>query len=122
MQRQDRTTNALENQPRFYLDSHMVTKTKRSAGSGPEPRSVGPWRLRDAKAHFSEVVRKARTQGPQRVTVRGQDAVVVIDAKELDRLLAPPDPQLPFLQFLESLAIEGLDLERPKDTGRDVDL
>jgi antitoxin Phd len=44
------------------------------------------WRLRNAKARFSEVVRLARQAGPQRVTVRGRDAVVVVSSEEYDRL------------------------------------
>jgi prevent-host-death family protein len=44
------------------------------------------WKLEDAKAHFSEVVRRARERGPQRVTVRGQDAVVVLSAADYARL------------------------------------
>ena len=76
------------------------------------------WKLQDAKAQFSEPVRRARTDGPQRVTVRGHDAVVVIAAEELDRLR--PQAAIPFLTFMESLSIEGLDLTRTRDTGRDV--
>jgi len=44
------------------------------------------WKLEDAKARFSELVRQAREKGPQRVTVRGQDAVVVLSAAEYRRL------------------------------------
>ncbi|MDB5366416.1 MAG: prevent-host-death protein [Rhodospirillales bacterium] len=40
------------------------------------------WRLQDAKARFSEVVRRAREEGPQHVTVRGEDAVVVVASGE----------------------------------------
>ena len=79
------------------------------------------WKLEDAKARFSEVVRRAQSIGPQRVTVRGEPAVVVIDAAELDRLL-PSSEQLPLVQFLEGLGLDDLDLTRQVDTGRDVDL
>ena len=44
------------------------------------------WKLEDAKARFSEVVRLARERGPQRVTVRGRDAVVVLSASDYARL------------------------------------
>jgi prevent-host-death family protein len=52
--------------------------------SAPPPRTR--WRLQDAKARFSELVRKAHSDGPQHVTVHGRDAVVVIDAEEFQRL------------------------------------
>jgi len=79
------------------------------------------WKLEDAKARFSEVVRRARSEGPQRVTVRGKDAVVVISAEELERLL-PREKRLPFVEFMESLYVESLDLTREPDRGRDVEL
>ncbi len=43
------------------------------------------WRLQDAKARFSEVVRLARESGPQRVTLHGRDAVVIVSAETYDR-------------------------------------
>ena len=79
------------------------------------------WKLEDAKARFSEVVRRAQSEGPQRVTVRGRDAVVVISAEELERLL-PEKRRLPFVRFMESLYVEGLDLSREPDRGRDAEL
>ena len=85
------------------------------------PQDAG-WKLQDAKARFSEVVRRARTEGPQRVTIRGHDAVVVIAAEELDRLMPQTSDALPFVAFMESLAVDGLDLTRERDLGRDVAL
>ena len=79
------------------------------------------WKLEDAKARFSEVVRRAQSEGPQRVTVRGKDAVVIISAKELE-LLLPRQKPVPFVEFMESLYVEGLDLSREPDYGRDVEL
>lgn len=43
------------------------------------------WALQDAKARFSEVVKRAQTEGPQEVTVRGESAVVVVSKQEFDR-------------------------------------
>ncbi len=50
------------------------------------PRPPGRWMLQDAKARFSELVRRARSEGPQHVTVHGRDEVVVISAEEFHRL------------------------------------
>ena len=47
------------------------------------------WQLQDAKARFSELVRRAREQGPQHVSVRGEPAVVVISAEEFAKLVSP---------------------------------
>ena len=52
------------------------------------PRTAsGHWRLQDAKARFSELVRRVRSDGPQRVTVHGRDEVVVVSAEDYERLL-----------------------------------
>src|SRR3954449_10498209 len=50
---------------------------------------TGRWRLQDAKARFSEVVREPQQRGPQRVTLHGKDAVVIVGADEFDRLQRP---------------------------------
>lgn len=80
------------------------------------------WKLEDAKARFSEVVRLARSEGPQRVTVRGKDAVVVISVEELERLLPSQPDRPPLVTFLEGLHLDGLDLTREPDLGRDIAL
>src|SRR5277367_6182495 len=46
----------------------------------------GQWLLQDAKARFSELVRRVHSDGPQRVTVHGRDEVVIISADEFRRL------------------------------------
>jgi len=42
--------------------------------------------LQDAKARFSELVRRAHSEGPQHVTVHGRDEVVVLAADDYRRL------------------------------------
>jgi len=54
--------------------------------SRKEGRSSRHWLLQDAKARFSELVRKVRSEGPQHVTVHGRDEVVVVAAEEFRRL------------------------------------
>ena len=54
----------------------------------------GRWRLQDAKARFSELVRLAHSDGPQHVTLHGRDAVVVVDADEFHRLKGARTGQL----------------------------
>ncbi len=49
-------------------------------------RQPGHWLLQDVKARFSEVVRRVRSEGPQHVTVRGREEVVIISAEEFRRL------------------------------------
>jgi antitoxin Phd len=80
------------------------------------------WKLEDAKARFSEVVRLARSEGPQRVSVRGKDAVVVISVEALERMMPANPERVPLVAFMEGLHLDGLDLAREADHGRDVDL
>jgi prevent-host-death family protein len=42
--------------------------------------------LQDAKARFSELVRRVKSEGPQHVTVHGHEEVVVVSAEEFRRL------------------------------------
>ncbi|MBI2799021.1 MAG: type II toxin-antitoxin system Phd/YefM family antitoxin [Gammaproteobacteria bacterium] len=61
-------------------DDKKLPSSSRAAGRS------GYWPLQNAKARFSELVRKARNEGPQHVTVHGRDEVVVIAAEEYRRL------------------------------------
>lgn len=45
------------------------------------------WALQDAKNRFSEVVQRARREGPQTVTLRGERAAVVLSAADYDALV-----------------------------------
>ena len=115
---------------RAHLARHgeKTDAPKRRATQEPNPRPhpeashSATWKLEEAKAKFSEVVRRAHDQGPQYVTVRGKQAVAIIDAAELERLLPANPAVLPLVQFLESLYVEGLDLTRDRDLGRDAAL
>jgi prevent-host-death family protein len=77
------------------------------------------WKLAEAKNRFSEVVRLALSGKPQRIE-RREDAVVVVDAEEFDRLTGDrPD----FIEFLSNGPdLSELDLERDKTPMRDIEL
>lgn len=62
-----------------------------------------PWTLQDAKNKFSAVVEAAMTGEPQRVTRRGQPAVVVVASEEYDRLTATAAEARPKKTFVEHL-------------------
>jgi prevent-host-death family protein len=67
------------------ISKSKLSTSKRGKARPPKVRS-GYWLLQDAKARFSELVRKVRSEGPQHVTVHGRDEVVVIAAEEFRRL------------------------------------
>ena len=53
---------------------------------------MASWALQDAKGRFSEVVDRARRDGPQIVTRRGTEAVVIVAAEQFRH---PGNPQRP---------------------------
>lgn len=63
-------------------------KTPSAAARKQRPRRRRPaqWQLQEAKARFSEVVRRAKEEGPQHVTVHGREEVVIVGADEFRRL------------------------------------
>lgn len=66
---------------------HHCNPNRKKASNTPRPGAALPvWLLEEAKARFSELVRRARDGGPQRLTVRGQDAVVVLSAADYAHL------------------------------------
>jgi prevent-host-death family protein len=78
--------------------------------------------VQDAKPRFSEVVKRARDEGPQTVTVHGQRAAVVVSATQYDVLVKP---RMSFVEFLLSDTPWPDDVvdvinDRSKDTGRDA--
>lgn len=83
--------------------------------------TVQSWQLQEAKAKFSELVRKATLEGPQEVTVRGQEQVVVISKKTYEALL---NPKLSFWEFMSNSPLRGveLDLKRDRSLPRDISL
>ena len=68
------------------------------------------WPLQDAKARFSELVRRAHSDGPQRVTLHGRDAVVVVDADEFDRMLGARTGAL-LIDALQSSPYRDIEIE-----------
>ena len=79
------------------------------------------WALQDAKARFSEVMRKAQSEGPQHVTVHGRDTVVVLSEKEYLRLKGEPTGQAIVDAFAAS-PYKEIELEQPRHEGRVRDL
>lgn len=64
----------------------MTRNVKKPSRKPRQPAPAGRWALQDAKARFSELVRRAHRDGPQHVTVHGREEVVVISADEFRRL------------------------------------
>lgn len=91
----------------------------KNADKQPAPR----WQLQTAKARFSEVFRRARSEGPQWITRQDREAVVMLPAEEFERLTGrAKQPRSLVKFFAESPLAMPIDLERAPDYGRTVDL
>lgn len=79
------------------------------------------WALQDAKAHLSELVKKAQQQGPQFITVRGDPAVVVLSEEDYQLLT---QPKLSLIDFFRRSPLVGikLNLSRDRSPNREIDL
>jgi antitoxin Phd len=106
------------------------TKHTKSVRSGRQTRPAAApsrlaelpgWKLEEAKSRLSQLVRVARTQGPQRITLRGEDAVVVIAADEFARLMAGQSRES-LSVFLRRTGLADIDVTREEDRGRELAL
>jgi antitoxin Phd len=89
----------------------------------PKVKSAS-WQLQAAKARFSEVFRRARSEGPQYVTKAGKEAVVIVPAEQFNELVAKSRQPKSLVQFFRNSPLAGvhLDIKRDPDKGRDIDL
>jgi prevent-host-death family protein len=95
-----------------------LTKSRLSRAKSGKPRTkrpAGHWILQDAKARFSELVRRVRSEGPQHVTVHGRDEVVVIAADEFRRLKGNHTGQA-LIEAIQSSPYRGTELDEPRRT------
>lgn len=95
----------------------MVIKKYKQMDSGGN----GVWQLQEAKACFSELVRRAEVR-PQRVTVRGKDAVVVLSERDYERLCPESKTSLTGLMGSSPLADVPFGEQGDRMPVREVDL
>jgi prevent-host-death family protein len=102
------------------LKKPKVSKVRRPRRRDGRP---GRWLLQDAKARFSELVRRVRTEGPQHVTVHGRDEVVVIAAEEFRRLKGDLTGEV-LVAAMQASPYREIDIEptRSRLPVRDLDL
>jgi len=74
------------------------------------------WQFGEAKRRLSELVRRARRDGPQAITLGGRDAVVVLSPQSYRRLTRPKVGLVEFVRK-SPLAWLTLDLSRSRDDG-----
>ncbi|HEY6768922.1 MAG TPA: type II toxin-antitoxin system Phd/YefM family antitoxin [Candidatus Sulfotelmatobacter sp.] len=90
----------------------------------PSQKAASSWQVQTAKARFSEVFRRARTQGPQRITKQGKEAVVMLAEEQYERLMGKSRHTDNIVDFFRQSPLMGLqlNLKRDRSPARDVDL
>ncbi|MGH7792685.1 MAG: type II toxin-antitoxin system Phd/YefM family antitoxin [Thermodesulfobacteriota bacterium] len=80
------------------------------------------WQLQEAKNKFSEVVEEALKHGPQVITKRGREAVIVLSYADYRKIMLS---QKKLSDFFRESPLVGIDLDLTRDkspTRTDVDL
>ncbi len=87
-------------------------------------RARATWQVQTAKAKFSEVFRRTRIEGPQRITRQGKEGVIMIAEEQYDQLIGRSHRPTSLVKFFRESPLVGVDLELERDRApaRDVDL
>jgi prevent-host-death family protein len=100
---------------------HTFSCAKMLTRQTGQVRGVGmPWQLQDAKQRFSELVRRAVEEGPQTVTRRGEEVVVVVPAEEWRRVSGGGPDFKGFL--LSGPDLGALEIGRRREPPREAEL
>ena len=70
------------------------------------------WQLQDAKNRFSELINKALDEGPQIVTRRGEEVVVIVSSKAYRKTIKT---QTNLLDFFRQSPLVGAELDLARD-------
>jgi len=73
--------------------------------------STAKWQLQEAKNRLSEVVRKARTEGPQVITLHREDAAIVVSTKDYQKFAQRKGT---LVEFFRKSPLVGVDLDLRK--------
>src|ERR1700740_634660 len=82
------------------------------------------WQIQSAKARFSEVFRRARSEGPQRITRQGKEGVVMVAEEQFNRLVGKARQPKNIVDFFRQSPLMGLklDFRRDRSPARKIDL
>ncbi len=93
-----------------------MKKSSSTVGGGAAIQTPNePWQLQSAKARFSEVFRKARNEGPQRITRQGKEGVIMVAEEQYDRLVGKSRQPQNIVDFFRQSPMMGLKLNLKRD-------
>ncbi len=78
------------------------------------------WQVQEAKSQLSKLMELAKSDGPQTITKHGKPEVVVLSMKDYEAMRRDKPSLIEFL-LNEGPMFDDFDIERSKDTGREID-
>lgn len=78
------------------------------------------WQMQEAKAHLSEMVKRAESEGPQDITLHGRSVAVMLSRKEFDRLAGTGESLVSFIHRSPLFGEDDLSLERDTSPAREL--
>jgi antitoxin Phd len=78
------------------------------------------WQVQEAKTKLSEVIEEANSKGPQIITRHGAERAVILSIAEYRALTAHKPDLRAYL--LGGPKVDNFEVERDRDTGREVNL
>ena len=79
------------------------------------------WQMHEAKAHMSELVKRAQKQ-PQDITVHGKSVAVVISRETFDQVFRANESLADFMQRSPLYDTADVDFERDSSLTREVEI
>ncbi|HFD88156.1 MAG TPA: type II toxin-antitoxin system Phd/YefM family antitoxin [Gammaproteobacteria bacterium] len=80
------------------------------------------WQIQEAKARFSEVIKKAQQEGPQEITSHGKPVAVVLSREQYERLTGTKESLAAFMRRSPLFEQEDIEFEREQTPTREVAL
>ena len=81
---------------------------------------MSTWQVQDAKAHLSELIQRARNEGPQVITRHGTEQAVVLSIEQYNALVAYK-PNIKS-HLLGGPKLDDFEIQRDRSKGRAIEL
>lgn len=78
------------------------------------------WQMQEAKARLSEVIKCAKSEGPQEITLHGHGVAVVLSLEAFDRLSGNTRSLVEFMRQSPLYGADDIEFERDPSTTREV--
>ena len=73
---------------------------------------MSTWQLQTARAQFSDVIKRAKQDGPHEITVRGKPVAMIISYELFEQLSKKDESLLAFMQRSPFFGLDEIEFER----------